>query len=210
MIEAHAGVDVGDHRSGAARSDGPRRHGVGARRVAGGSGCAGGHHVPLSAGIGRRHEQRVIGQGMRITPLIDVRKLDGGIGAQRLECGRGRTAIQRGTEVHHMHARRELAGPSHADMRALHQCVDVCRRGACIGELRARARAAANRTRHLIGGGNTETHHEPVGVGTDLHRTGVHGIELHGRRRRGSEAESHARKRTERRHPPTRHAAHPV
>jgi len=69
MIEAHPGVEIGDHQPVGPGGLGPRSRGV----DRGGLGVL---QVPLLT------EQRVIGRRQRVPPRVDFGVLDSGIGAQ--------------------------------------------------------------------------------------------------------------------------------
>ncbi len=90
MIEAYAGVEIRNHEAGAAGRDVPGIDGIGRARRRCGRIRVRVLQVPLTGGLCARDEQRVIGQHVRMAPLVRLRVLDFRIGTQSGQglCGR--------------------------------------------------------------------------------------------------------------------------
>ena len=127
MLEAHPCVEVGDYDPGAARGRIPGSHGID------GTGRRGGARlqVPLL------REQRIVGSGVRIAPLIDLRVLDLRIRPQPLERCRDWLTGNRRLHTNDVQKIGNRAGCAQRRARACHQSGDtILRRSdlrACCG-----------------------------------------------------------------------------
>src|SRR5450631_1447286 len=97
MVEAHAGVDVGNHDTGAAGRYIPRALGIHRARC-----CACALQIPLS-GV-----QRIIRCGLRVAALVGLSILNSVVCTQPCERCRERLAANRGLHSHHVQAGRNL------------------------------------------------------------------------------------------------------
>ena len=130
MIEANAGIDVGDHDAGAAGGDAPGVDRIGGRQILvvyalhgdepSASACPGTTGRSHARG---RHEQRIIRHvgSERVAELVHVREFHRRVGAQLLERGVDVRAIERLRQKQDVHARRDLARASRPHAGALRQ-----------------------------------------------------------------------------------------
>ncbi len=185
MIKTHAGIDVGNHRAGATRGNGPSMHRVGRRLVLSRDAIhhnrgVGGLHKPLTAAgtAGRRIEQRIVrGDRMRITPVIHRSELHRGISPQGFERLVHVGTVQSFLQEQHVHARRHLPRAQHRQMGALRQAGDVRLGSIGLNEIDAlRAGAELHGLGHRVAGGCAKAHHQPTGLRTDLDGMGSHRI----------------------------------